>query len=170
MASPRRFLLRVHPEVERGSVDSCRGQETPRGSRPSGEPQTPAVPAVPIFPRARHSSARGGGGEEVRALPAAQLNSGGPYYDAPPPSLRPGKGRKLRSWKPRVCLIGTHIRKGRGRWENLEFLKASGAPKTIEARSRSRGGPQTLLGRLDLLHSRRTSRVCRPAPDLLACW
>ena len=41
------------------------------------------VPAVPMFPRARHSSARGGGGEEVRALPAARLNSGGPYHDAP---------------------------------------------------------------------------------------
>lgn len=40
------------------------------------------MPAVPMFPRARHSSARGGGGEEVRALPAARLNSGGPYHDA----------------------------------------------------------------------------------------
>ena len=61
MASPRRFLLRVHPEVERGSVDFSPG---PRDA-------------------ARLAAFRGGG-EEVRALPAAQLNSGGPYHDAPP--------------------------------------------------------------------------------------
>ena len=70
-------------------------QETPRGPRPLGEPQTPAVTAVPMFPRARHSSACGGGGEEVRALPAAQLNSGGPYRDAPPSHLlRPLPGEE----------------------------------------------------------------------------
>lgn len=86
----------------------------------------------------------------------------------PPPSLRPGRGRRLRSCKPWACLKGTHIRKGRGLWENLGFLKASGAPKTIEECSHSRGGPHTLLGQRDLLHTRRTSRVCRPAPDLLA--
>lgn len=53
------------------------------------------VTAVPMFPSARHSSACGGGGEEVRALPAAQLNSGGPYRDAPPSHLlRPLPGEE----------------------------------------------------------------------------
>ena len=53
------------------------------------------VPAVPMFPRARHSSARGGGGEEVRALPAAQLNAGGPYHDAPPTLVETREGKEI---------------------------------------------------------------------------
>lgn len=87
-----------------------------RELRGLGRAAGPNIDCSAIFPRARHSSACGGGGKEVRDLQADQLNFGVLYRHAPhspPVDTSPEERRRVRSYNPHFCSIGVHVRKGR---------------------------------------------------------